>query len=97
MDYLVHDFYSMCNSLKRHSRTVFIDLGASLEFHAAENVTSPNGEFGRFDHLIDDMHNVRSHLFFTNPFIFHSSKFTSTDFTVNSDSNLITYMHTKPM
>ena len=26
MEYLVHDFYSMCKNLKRHSRTVFVDI-----------------------------------------------------------------------
>lgn len=36
MDYLVHDFYSMCKNLKRHSRLVFVDMGASLQFHAGK-------------------------------------------------------------
>lgn len=33
MSYLVHDFGAMCRQLKRHSRTVLIDMGASLAFH----------------------------------------------------------------
>jgi hypothetical protein len=37
MEYLVHDFYSMCKNLKRHSRTVFVDMGASLDFHGGHD------------------------------------------------------------
>ena len=33
MDYMVHDFEAMCRSLSSHSRTVLIDMGASLDFH----------------------------------------------------------------
>lgn len=33
IDYLVHDFGEICRNLETASRTVFIDLGASLEFH----------------------------------------------------------------
>jgi hypothetical protein len=33
LDYLVHDFQSMCHRLKKTSRTVLIDMGASLSFH----------------------------------------------------------------
>lgn len=33
MEYLVHDFHAMCLMLQKHSRTVFIDMGASLDFH----------------------------------------------------------------
>ena len=50
MDYLVHDFYSMCKSLRHNSRTVFIDMGASLAFHSSGQ--SPNGKFDRLDYLI---------------------------------------------
>ena len=36
MDYLVHDFeYNMCRKLKRTSRLVLLDMGASLEFHGS--------------------------------------------------------------
>jgi hypothetical protein len=31
--YLVHDFAAMCRKLKRHSRIVLVDMGASLTFH----------------------------------------------------------------
>jgi hypothetical protein len=31
--YLIHDFAAMCRQLKPTSRTVFVDLGASLSFH----------------------------------------------------------------
>ncbi|CAJ1944835.1 unnamed protein product [Cylindrotheca closterium] len=33
IDYLVHDFASICHSMKRTSRTIFLDLGASLQYH----------------------------------------------------------------
>lgn len=33
LDYLVHDFEAMCRDLKVNSRIIFIDLGASLNFH----------------------------------------------------------------
>lgn len=33
MGYLVHDFAAMCRKLKPTSRTVLIDMGASLSFH----------------------------------------------------------------
>jgi len=57
LGYLVHDFPSMCRSLKRSSRTVFIDMGASLEFHGsgtqpAVYLTSLYSRFGiPFDHI----------------------------------------------
>jgi len=35
MKYLVHDFETMCRKLKRTSRTILIDMGASLFFHGA--------------------------------------------------------------
>lgn len=55
--YLVHDFEHMCRALKRHSRIVLVDMGASLEFHA--NELSPTlslynlyHKFGlQFDHI----------------------------------------------
>jgi hypothetical protein len=33
LDYLVHDFQTMCHRLKKTSRIVLIDMGASLSFH----------------------------------------------------------------
>ncbi|KAL3791762.1 hypothetical protein HJC23_007529 [Cyclotella cryptica] len=58
MDYLVHDFYSMCRNLKRHSRNIFVDMGASLEFHAG--ITSPavyiNQIFRRFGFHFDHIY-----------------------------------------
>jgi hypothetical protein len=39
LSFLVHDFGAMCRKLKRTSRTVLIDMGASLDFHAGK--TSP--------------------------------------------------------
>jgi hypothetical protein len=33
LKYLVHDFKTMCQQLKRTSRTILIDMGASLQFH----------------------------------------------------------------
>jgi hypothetical protein len=57
LDYLVHDFAVMCRKLKPTSRTVFIDMGASLDFH--KGTVQPNvyvtqlfQKFGfRFDHI----------------------------------------------
>jgi len=33
MSFLIHDFASICQKLKKHSRIVLVDMGASLEFH----------------------------------------------------------------
>jgi hypothetical protein len=33
LTYLVHDFGALCRKLKRHSRIVLIDMGASLNYH----------------------------------------------------------------
>ncbi|EEH50850.1 uncharacterized protein MICPUCDRAFT_54821 [Micromonas pusilla CCMP1545] len=38
-EYLVHDFKTLCSKLSRTSRTVFVDLGASLVFHTGEPPT----------------------------------------------------------
>jgi hypothetical protein len=57
MEYLVHDFYSMCMHMKRHSRTVFVDMGAALDFHGNENqpalyINKIYSKFGfKFDHI----------------------------------------------
>lgn len=57
LEYLVHDFYSMCKQLKRHSRTVFIDMGASLDFHGSDEspaiyIIKIYSKFGfQFDHI----------------------------------------------
>lgn len=37
MNYMIHDFAEMCRQLKPSSRTVFIDMGASLDFHETES------------------------------------------------------------
>ncbi|CAJ1941852.1 unnamed protein product [Cylindrotheca closterium] len=37
LDYLIHDFGAMCRQLSTSSKTVFIDLGASLDIHPEEN------------------------------------------------------------
>jgi hypothetical protein len=39
--YLVHDFGAMCRRLKKTSRIVLFDLGASLEFHGGNPMDSP--------------------------------------------------------
>jgi hypothetical protein len=55
--YLVHDFGAMCRKLKRTSRTVLIDMGASLDFHSGETspavyLTELYRKFGfSFDHI----------------------------------------------
>jgi hypothetical protein len=40
LDYLVHDFQSMCHRLKKTSRIVLIDMGASLFFHGGKGRSS---------------------------------------------------------
>ncbi|GAX23192.1 hypothetical protein FisN_39Hu012 [Fistulifera solaris] len=37
LNYLVHDFGTMCRNLKRTSRIVLVDMGASLQFHGKED------------------------------------------------------------
>ena len=39
--YLVHDFGAMCRKLKKTSRIVFVDMGASLSFHESLDAESP--------------------------------------------------------
>ncbi|KAL7568884.1 hypothetical protein ACA910_015532 [Epithemia clementina (nom. ined.)] len=60
MGYLIHDFASLCrHKLHKHGRTVFFDLGASLDFHDAKGKLSPAiyitqtyQKFGfHFDHI----------------------------------------------
>jgi hypothetical protein len=58
MGYLVHDFAAMCrHNLKPNSRTVFIDMGAALDFHGTEitpavYITKMYQSFGfHFDHI----------------------------------------------
>jgi hypothetical protein len=42
MDYLIHDFEYMCrHSIHRTSRTVLVDMGASLDFHFRRGKASP--------------------------------------------------------
>mmetsp|Transcript_16849 Transcript_16849/g.31910 ORF Transcript_16849/g.31910 Transcript_16849/m.31910 type:complete len:399 (-) Transcript_16849:184-1380(-) len=36
MKYMIHDFEAICKELKPSSRTVLIDMGASLDFHAGD-------------------------------------------------------------
>jgi len=57
LDYLVHDFEAMCNNLKPHSKTVLIDMGASLQFHGDRSqpmiqLMDQYEKFGiNFDHI----------------------------------------------
>jgi hypothetical protein len=56
MHYLIHDFASLCRKLSPTSRTVFIDMGAALDYHSdlspAVYVTSVYQKFGfKFDHI----------------------------------------------
>mmetsp|Transcript_11238 Transcript_11238/g.17012 ORF Transcript_11238/g.17012 Transcript_11238/m.17012 type:complete len:411 (+) Transcript_11238:204-1436(+) len=41
MDYLVHDFEQMCLNLKPHSKSILVDMGASLEFHGQSRFEPP--------------------------------------------------------
>jgi hypothetical protein len=57
LQYLVHDFAAMCRKLKRHSRIILVDMGASLLFHGDANspaiyLTEIYRKFGMpFDHI----------------------------------------------
>ncbi|CAM9769015.1 unnamed protein product, partial [Heterosigma akashiwo] len=57
LDYLVHDFAEMCKGLEATSRTVFIDIGASIFFHKgginpALSLVNLYAKFGfKFDHV----------------------------------------------
>ncbi|KAL7564197.1 hypothetical protein ACA910_021624 [Epithemia clementina (nom. ined.)] len=60
LGYLIHDFASLCRrKLHKHGRTVFFDLGASLDFHTKRGELSPAiyitqtyQKFGfHFDHI----------------------------------------------
>lgn len=41
LEYLIHDWGELCRQLKPHSRTIFVDMGASLIFHGQVNMGSP--------------------------------------------------------
>jgi len=57
LDYILHDFPTICRSLKRTSRTIFVDMGASLQFHGNDGqpavyLTHLYRQFGiPFDHI----------------------------------------------
>lgn len=57
MDYMIHDFAAMCRALRPSSRTVFIDMGASLDFHGGKQrpamyIDTLYRQFGFvFDHI----------------------------------------------
>lgn len=55
IDYMVHDFRALCRKLKPKSRTIFIDMGASLSFHTkspAILLIDLYNQFGfHFDHV----------------------------------------------
>ena len=56
MEYMVHDFETMCRKLKPNSRLVLIDMGASLDFHGGNQpimwLLSLYEKFGfKFDHI----------------------------------------------
>ena len=57
LEYLVHDFAYMCRQLKRTSRNVLVDMGASLQYHGgslqpAVYLTKQFQRFGfKFDHI----------------------------------------------
>jgi hypothetical protein len=57
MDYLVHDFYTMCRNLKPTSRRVLFDLGASLKFHRSESpIMSLLSQYERFGFYFDHIY-----------------------------------------
>lgn len=57
MSYMVHDFEAMCRRLKPTSKMILVDMGASLEFHAAGTqpamyILNLYQKFGfHFDHI----------------------------------------------
>ena len=57
LSYMVHDFHAMCQNLKPTARTVFVDMGASLDFHGESSVPAMYvlklyRKFGfHFDHI----------------------------------------------
>jgi hypothetical protein len=58
MSYMIHDWPVMCRRLTPFSRTIFIDMGASLEFHSQSDITPAvyilemYKKFGfQFDHI----------------------------------------------
>lgn len=57
LDYLIHDFHTICLQLKRHTRTIFVDMGASLAFHWLQDspavyINKIYRKFGiHFDHI----------------------------------------------
>jgi len=56
LSYLLHDWHFMCQNLKRTSRTVFVDIGASLTIHTNEipafQLINTYNKFGfHFDHI----------------------------------------------
>mmetsp|Transcript_5752 Transcript_5752/g.7086 ORF Transcript_5752/g.7086 Transcript_5752/m.7086 type:complete len:389 (-) Transcript_5752:194-1360(-) len=58
-DYLVHDYEQMCLNLKPHSKTIFVDMGASLEFHNEEvdpPVMALLNEFEKFGFHFDHIY-----------------------------------------
>ncbi|KAL7489429.1 hypothetical protein ACHAW6_015094 [Cyclotella cf. meneghiniana] len=72
MDYLVHDFYSMCKN-EETQRLVFVDMGASLQFHAEELMDS----FHWINVGVDSEPGAK-----LNPFTTILNKFDSDDFIV---------------
>jgi len=57
LDYLIHDWGKLCRQLKPYSRTVFVDMGASLNFM---NQTSPTMQlletYRKFGFLFDHVY-----------------------------------------
>ena len=56
MNYMVHDFRFICNTMTPHTRTIFVDMGGSLLFHGGDNpaihLVDSYKKFGiQFDHV----------------------------------------------
>ena len=58
LDYIVHDFETMCLKLKPHSKLILIDAGASLKFHG--RLTTPIAQlintYNRFGFYFDHIY-----------------------------------------
>jgi hypothetical protein len=54
LDYLVHDYETMCRNLKPTSKRVLFDLGASLAFHGTDQpIVRLLSEYEKFGFLFD--------------------------------------------
>jgi hypothetical protein len=58
MEYMVHDFLHLCQQLTLTSHTVFLDMGASLDFHGLDNSPAMYATciFQKFSFIMDHIY-----------------------------------------